>query len=176
MKNYSEKIRKTALLGILGALALVLSFTESLIMPQTTFLPLGAKPGLSNIVTMFVTDSMGFFGGLYIVLLKAVFALATRGATAGLMSLSGGLLSLAVVALMLIINSRNVTMTGIGVLSSCAHNMGQLAVSCIITGTSALINYAPFLLMFGIVTGVVTGLILQIVLPKIRKATEKTIV
>lgn len=170
MKNYSEKIRKIALLGILGALALVLSFTESLIMPETTFLPLGAKPGLSNIVTMLVTESMGFFGGLYIVLLKAVFALVTRGGTAGLMSLSGGLLSLSVVALMLKINCRSITMTGIGVLSSCAHNAGQLIVSCILTGTYALINYAPFLMIFGIVTGVITGMILQTVLPKIKKA------
>lgn len=142
-------------------------------MPQTTFLPLGAKPGLSNIVTMFVTDSMGFFGGLYIVLLKAVFALVTRGATAGLMSLSGGMLSLLVVALMLKVGNKNVTMIGIGVLSSCAHNMGQLAVSCVITGTGALINYAPFLLLFGIATGVITGTVLQIVMPKIEKVTSK---
>lgn len=171
MKN--DKIRKTALLGVLGALALVLSFTESLIMPQTTFLPLGAKPGLSNIVTMLVTDSMGFFGGLYIVLLKAVFALVTRGATAGLMSLSGGMLSLLVVATMIRIKSENITMIGIGVLSSCAHNMGQLAASCVITGTGALMNYAPFLLLFGIVTGVVTGTVLQIVIPKIEKVISE---
>ncbi len=171
MKN--DKIRKTALLGILGALALVLSFAESLLMPQTAFLPLGVKPGLSNIVTMLVTDSMGFFGGLYIVLLKAVFALVTRGATAGLMSLSGGMLSLSVVALMLKIKSENVTMIGIGVLSSCAHNMGQVTASCLITGTGAIMNYAPFLLLFGIMTGVVTGTILQIVIPKIQKATVK---
>lgn len=169
MKNNSEKIKKTATLGVLGALALVLSFTESMIMPQTSFLPLGAKPGLSNIVVMFAADTMGFFSGLYIVLLKTVFTLVTRGGTACLMSLSGGLLSLAVIRLMLKINNKNVTLVGIGVLSSCAHNVGQLITSCIITGTPALLNYLPFLLVFGIVTGLVTGLVLQIVMPKIKK-------
>lgn len=172
MKNNSEKIKKTAMLGVLGALALVLSFAESMIMPQTSFLPLGAKPGLSNIVVMFATDTMGFFSGLYIVLLKAAFALVTRGGTAGLMSFSGGILSLAVIYLMLKINNKNVTLVGIGVLSSCTHNLGQVIVSCVLTGTPALMNYLPFLIIFGIGTGLVTGLVLQIVMPKIKKAVS----
>ncbi len=172
MKNNSEKIKKTAMLGVLGALALVLSFAESMLMPQTSFLPLGTKPGLSNIVVMFATDTTGFFSGLYIVLLKAVFALVTRGGTAGLMSLSGGILSLAVIRLMLKINNKNVTLVGIGVLSSCAHNLGQVIVSCVLTGTPALMNYLPFLIIFGIGTGLVTGLVLQIVMPKIKKAAS----
>lgn len=173
MKEQLSKTKQTALLGMLGALALVLSFTESIIMPQTAFLPLGAKPGLSNIVTMFVTDTMGFFSGLFIVLLKAVFALVTRGATAGIMSLSGGMLSLIAVYFMLKFKGKSLSMIGIGVVSSCVHNLAQVTVSCILTGTRALMNYAPFLLLFGIVTGIVTGTVLQIVMPKIQKITEK---
>lgn len=158
--------KKIALMGVLGALALALSFAESLLMPQAAFLPPGAKPGLSNIITTFAASSMGFGGAIYIVLLKAVFALVTRGATAFFMSLSGGLLSMAVILLLLKVKA--VGFIGIGVASSCAHNLGQLAVSCVLTGTKAILNYAPFLLLFGVATGLVTGTVLKIVMPKLE--------
>ncbi len=160
---------KIALLGILGALALVLSFTENLIMPQTAFLPAGAKPGLSNIVTMFAACTMGFPGAAYIVVIKAAFAFITRGATAFFMSLAGGALSMTVTVLLLKIEGERLSLVGIGVLSACAHNAGQLLVSLIMTGTGAILNYAPFLMIFGVLTGFVTGTVLKIVLPKILK-------
>lgn len=162
-KPTTEKI---ALSGVLGALALALSFAESLLMPQVVFLPPGAKPGLSNIITTFAASSLGFCEALYIVLLKAAFAFVTRGATAFFMSLSGGILSLAVILLLLRVKS--VGFIGIGVASSCAHNLGQLAVSCVLTGTKAILNYAPFLLLFGVVTGLVTGTVLKTVMPKLE--------
>ena len=158
--------KKIALSGVLGALALALSFAESLLMPQVAFLPPGAKPGLSNIITTFAASSMGFGGAIYIVLLKAAFAFVTRGATAFFMSLSGGILSLVVILLLLRVKS--VGFIGIGVASSCAHNLGQLAVSCVLTGTKAILNYAPFLLLFGVAAGLVTGTVLKTVMPKIE--------
>ncbi|MDD6011596.1 MAG: heptaprenyl diphosphate synthase, partial [Oscillospiraceae bacterium] len=59
------RAKKTAFLGILGALALVLGFLEQLIVPDIPFLPVGAKPGLSNIVTMYTACTLGFPGALY---------------------------------------------------------------------------------------------------------------
>lgn len=165
MKKVSTK--KIALTGVLGALALVLSFMESLLMPQVAFLPPGAKPGLSNIITMFAASSVSFGASLYIVLIKSAFALVTRGVTAFFMSLCGGLLSLAVMLILLKIKS--VGFVGIGVASACAHNLGQLTVSVVLTGTKAILNYAPFLLLFSVVTGYVTGTVLKIVMPKLDK-------
>ncbi len=165
MKKVSTK--KIALTGVLGALALALSFTESLLMPQVAFLPPGAKPGLSNIITMFAASSVSFGASLYIVLIKSAFALVTRGGTAFFMSLAGGLLSLFVTVLLLKVKS--VGFVGIGVASSCAHNLGQLAVSVVLTGTKAILNYAPFLILFAVATGLVTGTVLKIVMPKLDK-------
>ncbi len=165
MKKMSTK--KLALTGILGALALALSFAESLLMPQVAFLPPGAKPGLSNIITMFAANTMGFGGAIYIVLIKSVFALITRGVTAFFMSLAGGLLSMA--AMLLLIKVKSVSLIGVGVVSSCFHNLGQLLVSVVITGTSAILNYAPFLLLFGVATGLVTGMVMKIVMPKLER-------
>lgn len=165
MKKISTK--KIALTGVLGALALALSFTESLIMPQAAFLPPGAKPGLSNIITMFAVSSVSFSAGLYIVLIKSVFALVTRGVTAFLMSLCGGLLSFGV--MLLLLKVKSVGFVGIGVASACAHNLGQLAVSVVLTGTDAILNYAPFLILFSVVTGLVTGSVLKTVMPKLDR-------
>ncbi len=165
MKKMTAK--KVALTGILGALALVLSFTESLLMPQVSFLPPGAKPGLSNIITMFAASTMGFGGAIYIVLIKSVFAFITRGATAFLMSLAGGIFSAAV--MLLLLKFKSFSLVGIGVASSCAHNLGQLSVSVFITGTKAILSYAPFLLLFGVATGLVTGTVLKVVMPKLDR-------
>ena len=54
------KTKKLTLLSILSALALVLGFTENLLLPDIPFLPVGGKPGLSNIVTMFTASFYGF--------------------------------------------------------------------------------------------------------------------
>lgn len=75
------KARKTALLGILCAQAIALSFLENLI-PSLPFLPPGAKPGFSNIVTMFTVLTLGLPQAMCITVFKALFALMTRGATA----------------------------------------------------------------------------------------------
>ena len=88
----SGKSRKIAVCGLLGALALVLTLLEGML-PPIPGLPPGARPGLSNIVTMFAAGSLGLPYALAIALIKGVFAFLTRGVTAGLMSLSGGLMS-----------------------------------------------------------------------------------
>ncbi|MBR5437601.1 MAG: Gx transporter family protein, partial [Clostridia bacterium] len=97
------------------------------------------------------------------------FALFTRGATAAVMSLCGGMLSTAVMCILIKKEGKNLSYIGIGVLSAAMHNMGQLAASCFITGTASLMSYGKYLLLFGLVTGFVTGTVLEIVLPKIRK-------
>ena len=63
------KTNKVAFLGIFGALALVLSFLESMLVPDIPFLPVGAKPGLSNIITMYIAGTMGFPVAIYITML-----------------------------------------------------------------------------------------------------------
>ncbi len=87
-----KTIYKLCLSAVLCAQALALNYVEGLL-PSLTFLPPGAKPGLSNIITLFVLDSLGLSQGLIITLIKAFFVFVTRGVTAGAMSLSGGFFS-----------------------------------------------------------------------------------
>ena len=171
MKTGKLNARKIAFLGIAGTLCIVLSALESLLVPVIPGLPPGAKPGLSNIVIMLLSATGQTSGILFPVLMKSLFVLMTRGASAFFMSLSGGMLSALVMLFLYKRQFRNVTETGIGVLSACAHNTGQLLVSMLYTGTSALIGYYPVLLLFGTVTGLVTGIFTAVLLPRVRELT-----
>lgn len=167
--NINKKTSYVALFGILGAEALALSFLENFI-PAVPGLPPGAKPGLSNIVTMFTASTMGLWPALGITLIKSIFAFISRGLTAGLMSGAGGLLSTLVMVLLLSLKKNPFGIVGISVMSAIAHNLGQLIVACALSGTATLfIGYGPLLLLFAIVTGAVTGAILKIVLPALEK-------
>ena len=167
--NINKKSSRVALLGVLGAEALALSFLEIFI-PAVPGLPPGAKPGFSNIVTMFTASTMGLCSALAITLIKSIFAFIARGVTAGLMSGAGGLLSTLIMVLLLKWKKNPFGITGISVASAVAHNLGQLIVACILSGTSALVwSYGPLLLLFAIITGAVTGAILKIILPALEK-------
>lgn len=169
MKRDNTKIQKVALLGILGALTLVLGFLESQLVPDIPFLPVGAKPGLSNVVTMFTASFAGFGGAIYITMLKVLFAFITRGATAALMSFCGGVLSTVVLCLLIRFEGRSISFMGIGVLCAVSHNLGQLIAACAISGTLMLMNYGKYLLIFAIITGILTGTIMNVVMPKLKK-------
>lgn len=163
------KSKKVAFYGILGALSLTLGFFESVILPEIPFLPPGAKPGLSNLVTMYAAVVGGFPGSFYIIILKSLFSLVTRGTTAGVMSFCGGLLSSITVCILIKKEGKLFSFFGIGVASAVMHNIGQLFAACVITGTPGLINYGKYLLIFALITGSVTGTALLLLMPRLRK-------
>ena len=175
MPSYTDKkntARRVALAGILGAQALALSWLESLL-PAFPFLPPGAKPGISNIVTMFAVSTLNVTDALFIVVIKALFAGVTRGATAFLMSLCGGLMSLAAMVIVFRLSKKKqLGLIGTGVCCAIAHNLGQLIAAAIITDTVTIAGYAPALLVFGVCTGIVTGCIFKAVSPVLIKLSK----
>lgn len=169
MKNKRSIAKITALVGAMGALALALSYLEALL-PAFPGFPPGGKPGLSNIVTMFMASSVGCGYAFFITVIKGLFAGITRGVTAMLMSLSGGILSTAAACLLFRFFKNKFGYIGIGIICAVCHNIGQLSVACLISGTVSLIwGYGPLLLVFAVVTGMLTGAILKAVLPPLTK-------
>ena len=154
------------------ALALALSYLETLI-PAYPGFPPGAKPGLSNIVTMFMAGSSGTPYAFFITIIKGLFAGVTRGFTAMLMSLSGGILSTAAACLLFRFAKNKLGYIGISIVCAVCHNIGQLAAACIISGTASLVvGYGPLLLIFAVVTGLLTGAILKAVMPTLAKIAK----
>ena len=98
-QNRNCKVKRLALMGLLFALAMALSFLESLL-PALPMLPPGIRLGLSNIVTMYALFVLGPVSGYTIAVLKSLFVLLTRGAVAAAMSASGGIASVTVMLLL----------------------------------------------------------------------------
>ena len=134
----SQKARETAWTGMLFALAIALSYLESLVSPLLGLMP-AIKLGLSNIVVMYALLFLRTRTALLLVVLKALFAFLTRGATAGFLSLCGGALSLAVMLVLLQLPvSGYIFCAG----SALAHNLGQLAGAAVLLSSAMALGYA----------------------------------
>ncbi len=165
--NMESRTHRIALCGILGALALVLGALEGAL-PPIPMLPPGAKLGLSNIAVMYAAQSLGIAPALLLAVIKGLFAGVTRGFTAMVMSLSGGLASALLTSLLIRSKRRPLGWIGIGVAGALAHNAAQLCAAALMT-TPALFWYIPWLLLFGILTGTLTGVCLRVILPVLEK-------
>ncbi len=165
--NLSSTTRKVALVGLLAALALVLSWLESML-PPLPMLPPGAKLGLSNIVTMYAAGAVGLWPAMGIALLKGAFSGLMQGSVAFCMSTAGGLCSTFVMWLLQRPKKRPFGTIGLGVAGAVTHNLAQLLVAILLT-TPAVAYYAPFLLLFGVFFGILTGIVLRVVSPFLDK-------
>lgn len=159
--------KEVALLGMLFAMAMALSFAESLL-PVLPMLPPGFKLGLSNIVTMYALFVLGVRKGFAIAVMKSLFVLLTRAPVAAFMSLCGGLLSVLCMALCSRVKWLGRDYMLLSVIGALAHNFGQLLASVAYTST-VMFYYLPVLVISGVIMGVITGAVLRVVMPYINK-------
>ena len=81
-------------------------------------------------------------------------------------SLAGGVLSLAVMALLK--RKDRFSVAGISMAGGVCHNIGQLIVAMIVVETYQVGYYLPVLLIAGLITGAVIGAVAGEVLKRIR--------
>lgn len=167
----SEKTKKTAIMGILAALTIALSFLESLI--DLPFLPAGAKLGLANIAVMFAILTLGGAYGVILTVLKSLFVLLTRGAAAFFMSICGGLLS--VIVLILLARLPKISYIAMSVISAVVFNLGQILAASVYMKTNLIFSYLPILTVCGVAAGIVTGAVLSAVMKALKKLPENVI-
>ncbi|MDE6601990.1 MAG: Gx transporter family protein [Lachnospiraceae bacterium] len=181
-------MRRTVELGFLLALALILSYVESLI-PFFFGIP-GIKLGLPNLVALLlIYDETGkrtlgaenvprtlpvklftkgerealLVNGLRIVLSGFLFS----NLYAILYALAGAAFSFAAM-----VSGRRMkwfSMVGVSVLGGVFHNVGQLLVAMAVVETLAVAYYAPFLIVAGTVTGALLGFVGMELLPYLRR-------
>jgi len=158
-----------ARLGLLFALAVTLSFLESLV-PLPFPVP-GIKLGLSNIVVMYCLFVIGPAQGFLLSCLKSVFVLLTRGLTGALISICGGLLSVAVMILIRrVLKDERYTISSVG--GAVFHNIGQIACAAFLLGGIApLLPFIPVLAASGVAVGIVTASLLRTLMPALKKMT-----
>lgn len=164
----TRRSQTVAFVGVLFALSLVLGLLEGYVTPLLG-LPPGVKPGLANIVVMFCALYLSRRSALLLVLLKAGSAVLLRGLVAGALSLAGGLLSWAVLALLLMLPGRGASLWLLSASGALAHNLGQMLVVSLLFGRMGW-AYAPVLLVSGLAMGSLTAGLLRVLLPTLKKA------
>ena len=145
---------RVAYFGVFTALALIFSSEESLI-PIQLGIP-GVKLGLANLIMVIALYKMR----LSEVFLLSIVRILLSGFLFGnyfsiLYSLAGGLLSLAVMALLK--KTGDFSVMGISMAGGVFHNVGQLVVAMMVVETFSVGYYLPVLLVAGLVTGFLIG-------------------
>lgn len=160
-------MRRTAESGLFLAVALVLSYVESLI-PFSFGIP-GIKLGLPNLIVVLLLyrgDARravvvnflrillsGFlFGNLFAIFYAMAGAVCSFGAMA--VGKRVGCFSIA----------------GVSVLGGVFHNIGQIVVAMAVVETFYVGYYMPFLILAGTVTGAVLGIAAMELLPYLQNA------
>ncbi|MEG2231016.1 MAG: Gx transporter family protein [Lachnospiraceae bacterium] len=158
--------RKTALLSVLLAFAMILSYIESLV-PFYFGAP-GIKLGLANLVVVLLLYLFGWKEALSINLLRIVLSGFLFGNLyAILYSLAGGILSFCV---MLVIKKMpRFSIVSVSICGAVSHNIGQILVAMVVVQTAAIAYYIPVLLLAGLMTGFLIGTIALQVEKRIRK-------
>ena len=157
-------MKKTSELGFFLAVALILSYVESLI-PITFGIP-GIKLGLPNMIVVLLLFGQRYgakeallVNGMRIVLSGFMFS----NLYAILYALAGAFFSY--VAMLIGKRLRCFSVIGVSVLGGVFHNIGQAVVAMIVVETFAVSYYIPFLIVAGTITGAFLGLIVMEIIP-----------
>ena len=159
MKHIASRV---SLMGLLFALSMAFSYLESMIVIPG-MLP-GIRLGLSNLVTMYGVFFLGRRTGYTLAVMKSVFVLLTRGFVAGMLSLSGGLVSVTAIILVDWLTRYSLHYITLSVIGAVMHNIGQLILARFLTSVF-LYYYIPVLLISGLLVGAVTGKLFGWIIP-----------
>lgn len=159
------KASKVAQYGLITALALVLSWLESLLPPLGV--P-GVKLGLPNLAIVFALYRLGWRDACVISLVRVVLVTLLFGNGASLAySVAGAVLSLA--AMGLLRRTGKFSSVGVSVAGGVAHNAGQILVAMALLETSRLAWYLPVLWVSGTVAGVLIGVVSGVLVERVPK-------
>ncbi len=160
-------LRRLCACALLGALALILSWVESLI-PLPLPLP-GVKLGLANLAVLLALELCGRGWAALVLLVKAFLSsLLFAGLGALPYALCGGCLALLIMSLLR--DVPGLSPVGVSVAGAAAHGLGQVLLGALLTRTPSLLLYATPLMLVGVLTGALLGFIAGKALPLMRRA------
>ena len=159
--------RKIARMGLLTALALILSYVESLI-PAFVAVP-GVKRGLANIVVGFALYTLGPGEAAIVSIIRVLLSSLLFGSILSLSySAAGAVISL--LSMIILMKTKIFGVTSVSVTGGVFHNLGQILVACLVLETDVLLYYLPVLILSGTITGAVIGIASSIVIKRLQKS------
>lgn len=161
----SRKVNKLALSAMLLSVMMVLGYVESLI--PIAGVP-GIKIGLSNSVLLLSLYWLGIPISIQLMLMKVLLSAFMFGGVSAIpYSLAGGVLSLAVMILLIFV-VKGFSPIGVGIAGAVMHNTGQILMAMLILVLPQLLYYLAILTVVAIFTGALTGTVAQLLMKHLR--------
>ena len=161
----SDRTRRLTTFALLASLAMILSFIESRI-PAFVAIP-GVKVGLANIAVLFALYRLGIKEAIVVSVIRIIAISMLFGTPmSAIYSLGGALVSFTVMILLKRLTPASEV--SVSVAGAVGHNIGQIAVACILLETNVVIYYLPFLFLSGTIAGVVIGIVSALVIKRVR--------
>ena len=161
--------RRIALLALVTAMALCVSWLENLLPAPVPVIPV--RLGLANVFTLLLLLTDDRKGAAVTTVLRALLMVPVTGNVSRLAyGLAGGVLSLAgMLALDVPRRRGSVGVLGLSIAGAFLYNMGQLAAGVCFAGT-AVLAYIPWMGLLSLPCGALTGLIAQVTVRRIPSA------
>ena len=159
------KIKQLTIDALLTAIALTIFMIEAQI-PAPIPIP-GIKLGLANIITVFAIFAFTPKDAFLILFVRVFMGSIFSGQISTLLySAAGGCLCyVAMLFLRKILSINQIWVAS--VIGAVFHNIGQIIVAILVTGTPSIAIYLPILMVSGIVAGLFTGLTTQYLYKKL---------
>ena len=156
------KTKKIALLSMCVALAMILSYVESLL--PSPGVP-GVKLGLANLVVIFALYRLGPREAAGISLLRVFLVSLLFGHAASLLySAAGAILSLA--GMILLKKTDRLSCVAVSVIGGVLHNLGQILTAWLLMGPN-VVYYLPVLILSGTAAGVAIGAVSALLIRRV---------
>lgn len=156
--------KKVPVLGMFIALALVMSYIES-ILPLNIGIP-GAKIGLPNIVIIIALYKAGEKQASIISIVRIFLAGFLFGNMFGIVySVMGAIFSLGI--MILLKKKTDFSVYGVSMAGGIMHNVGQIVTAMLVLETKELVYYLPVLAVIGTVSGIFIGMISGMLLKRL---------
>ena len=163
--NHND-IKRMVLFAVMTAAAVILHFVEGMF-PLPIAVP-GIKLGLPNILSLAALYLFGPYAAFSVLILRVLMTSFLYGGFSNMIfSLSGGILSVAVMSLFWKFRDKGFSIVSASVAGGVFHNIGQILAAMLVLRTSTVLSYLPVLIVSGVVTGVVTGTVAGIVVPRL---------
>lgn len=169
MKKIS--VQKMVLLAMFSTIALTIFVVEASLPPLAPIQ--GIKLGLANIITLILLLCFQESDALLVLFVRIVLGSICAGQLMSfLYSLCGGLLCFCVMALInRLLRKQFIFITS--VFGAIAHNIGQIGVAIVMTGSLSILAYLPILMLSAVLTGLFTGFCAWFTAPRLEKILKK---
>ena len=164
-RSNRDSVQRLTLSGILLGIMLVLGFVEHML-PALTAVP-GIKLGLSNSVLIFAVYMLDLPTAWGLMAMKVTLSgFLFSGPQAMMFAFAGGVLSL--LGMSLLSRIRRVPAVAVSVLGGLLHNVGQVLMAIVASGTKELAFYLIPLAAAGVICGALTGTAATLVMHHLR--------